>query len=130
VKGPSGELREKIAAELDEVKEEEGLDAILERIEGELDAALSGDPQEDSAEFAAIDGWAALASYVVARFYAPASPWRRGLAGWSEKAVERLRRIAHALLTALERVAKRLGACSWSVGVSFPWGVSIGLTWS
>jgi len=103
---------------------EEVLDAILERLEYQDDSVVDGDPYE---ELAAIEEWASLASYAVSRFYGPQSPLRRDVAGWSKRAVERLRRITERLRPPLARVAERLHAVSFSISVGFPWGVSIGV---
>jgi len=78
---------------------------------------------------AAVDAWAGLASAVVARTYAPASPWRRNVAGWGKKATAALQRITKLLLTPLQVAATALGASSWSIGIGFPWGISISLSW-
>ena len=85
---------------------------------------MDDDPYQ---ELAAIEEWASLASYAVSRFYGPQSPLRRDIAGWSEQAVERLRKIAETLRPRLVRVARLLNAVSFSISVGFPWGVSIGV---
>lgn len=139
---PSSELREEIAKELDELTAavaardaeeygEDQLDEILGIIENAVDKALQSDAQDEDehAELAAVDAWAGLASYAVARFYAPKSPWPWHEAGWTKRAPERLRRIASKLRPALERAARALGAASWSVSVGFPWGISIAVSW-
>ncbi len=122
--GPKDRLRVEIAQELDrltvEVAErdedafgEEQLDEILVRIQNEVEAALEAGPQDDGhSELAAVDAWAGLASYAVARFYAPTSPWPWKKGGWTDKAPERLRHIADKLRPALEWAAKTLGAAS------------------
>jgi hypothetical protein len=80
-------------------------------------------------DLAAVESWASLASYAVAHFYAPTSPWPRDVAGWGKEAVEQLRSIAEKLRTALADAARFLGANSFSIGVGFPWGISVGLSW-
>ena len=98
------------------------------------------EPADPYEELAAIDEWAGLASHVVQAFYGPGSDskfddfmqWlgRDKLAGWSKTAVEKLRKIADALKHKLRIVAKQLGSISYSVGVGFPRGVSIGISWT
>ncbi|HEY2477223.1 MAG TPA: hypothetical protein VGI17_00670 [Solirubrobacterales bacterium] len=127
--GPSEELREHVALTLDEVTDEEQLEEILGTIEEELSSDLGGGPRDEQEEMAAIDAWAGLASYAVGRFYAPASPWPFRKGGWDKRAPERLRRIADQLRGPLERVARALGAVTWSISVGFPWGVSISVSW-
>ena len=138
---PSDELRVEIANALDRLTEEvaagdgkaygeDQLDEILGMIEVEVEVALESGPEENEhSELAAVDAWAGLASYAVARFYAPTSPWPWHKAGWSKKAPERLRRIANRLRPPLEKAAHALGAASWSVSVGFPWGISIAVSW-
>jgi hypothetical protein len=79
--------------------------------------------------FGAIDQWASVASYAVASVYAPQSPIPRGLAGWAAKIGETLRHIASILMKPLEWVAHALNASGWSIGASFPWGISVSLNW-
>ena len=85
---------------------------------------------EDDAwnQLAAIESWAGVASNATARFYAPASPWPHNLAGWSQKAVARLRSIANTLKPALQALLGALRAVGFSIAVAFPWGISIGLS--
>lgn len=103
---------------------EDALDSVLERLAYQDDAPADDDPYR---ELAAIEEWASLASYAVSRFYGPQSPLRKDIAGWSRNAVERLRTIAEKLRPRLARVAELLSAVSFSISVSFPWGVSIGV---
>jgi hypothetical protein len=102
----------------------EVLHAVLERLGYQDGEAPEDDP---FGELAAIEEWASLASYAVSRFYGLQSPLRTDIAGWSRKAVERLREIAEKLRPRLARVAELLGAVSFSISVGFPWGVSIGV---
>lgn len=78
---------------------------------------------------AAIDAWGGLASAAVARTYAPASPWPRSVAGWGKNVTSALQRITRLLLMPLRVAATAMGASSWSIGVGFPWGISISLSW-
>ena len=80
--------------------------------------------------FGAVSAWASIASYITAKLYAPQSPLRRGLAGWSTKIGSQLQRIVRVLLAPLQTAAKLIGALSCSIAVSFPWaGVQVGLGW-
>jgi hypothetical protein len=130
VEGPSDALREHIATRAEETESEEELDDVLSEIEDAMSTDFatveSDDPIDD---LAAIDAWAGLASYAVARFYAPSSPWPRRLGGWGKRAARRLRRIVSALEPRLKTAAQKTGASSWSIGVSFPWGIQVSLTW-
>jgi hypothetical protein len=114
---------------MDEVSEEGQLVEILARIEDELEADLAEGGDDGPAGLAAVDAWAGLASYAIGRFYAPASPWPYQKGGWDKMAPERLRRIGESLRGPLEQAARALGAASWSIGVGFPWGVSVSVTW-
>lgn len=130
MEGPSLELRAWIGMRLDEVESEEQLDELLAAIENEaardVETGLAGEGEEI---LAAVDSWAGLASSVVSRFYAPASPWPRSVAGWGRRALGRLRRVCGTLLPALQAGANAVGASSWSISVGFPWGISVGLSW-
>lgn len=128
--GPSDEFRTQIAEHVERVDSEAGLEELLAQIESKLEADVTlgvmGPPID---ELAAIESWASLASYAAARFSAPASPWPRNLAGWGTRATKRLRSVANKLRASLGQVAQAAGAQSWSIGVSFPWGIQISLTW-
>jgi hypothetical protein len=149
---PSRDFREYISGRLEELAgteesqvEEDQVEELLQEIEKELDGHLPPEGDEDAegmarvtpadreeafAQLGAVESWASLASYAVARFYAPASPWPwKKLAGWSKGVAERLRRVAGLLLTPLKGVAYVLGASLYSISVGFPFGVAIGLEW-
>ncbi len=136
MKGPDEGLRNEVAKLIDDLATEEDLYGILERIEGAVRDDAPGGPEteyEASDELAAVDAWAALASDAVQALYAPGSLnllRRKGhdLAGWSKTAAEKLRRIADALRGALRAVARVLRAIAFTVGVSFPWGISISIS--
>jgi hypothetical protein len=140
--GPSDDLR----ASIFEIMEGTG-DASDTRAEGILTEALDRidlQAAEDLAEgwddllsedaalqtLSAVEAWTGLASAAVARLYAPASPWpRRQFAGWAQSIAQRLRALAQRLGTVLRAVAHSLGAVSWSIGLAFPFGISVSLTW-
>jgi hypothetical protein len=155
VNGPDDDLRAAIAHRVDVITErlpsgfldpqaEEALEALLLDVEVfvrndiEADAVVTAaetggaEVSESGAEdlLAAVHAWASVASYAAARIYAPSSPMRRSLAGWSKKVAGVLQRIAGILLTPLRVAAAALGASSWSITVNFPWtGVGVGLSW-
>jgi hypothetical protein len=138
---PSDELRSHVAQttadlgayELQDA-DEERLDQLLSELQEHLNAEISntrGQFEYEDAEdlLAAADAWAGLISSAVARVYAPASPWRGGRAGWAEKIVRKLREMAAILKELLLPVKAALGAATFSISVSFPWGIGIGLSW-
>jgi hypothetical protein len=51
------------------------------------------------------------------------------VAGWGKKAVAALQLVVKALVTPLRLAAQAIGASNWSLGVSFPWGISVGVGW-
>jgi hypothetical protein len=137
-------LRETVLADVDGIESEEQLDSVLEMVESQIiyELEAEGLPADDPEAFyslsdeeqatdvlAAIDAWASLASNVVGRFYAPASPWPRRLQGWAKSVAKRLRKIAGLLRAALQAVAQALSAASYSIGVSFPFGISVSIGW-
>lgn len=130
MEGPSQDLRAWVGGRLDEIESEDQLEELLAEIESAAQSDVDAGVGDDGDEvLAAVDAWAGLASSVVARFYAPASPWPPNIAGWGRRALARLRRVCGVLLPALQKAANLLGASSWSISVGFPWGISIGLSW-
>jgi hypothetical protein len=122
---------------------EAALDAALAEIEGGLRSDLehgwdvppeqrAGELGEDDPALqllAGVNAWASLISGAVAYTYAPASPWPRRLTGWGQKIAGRLQWLTNLLLRPLAAAGRALGASSWSISLSFPWGVSVGLNW-
>lgn len=141
MQGPQDAIRARMAVRADHADAEEDVETALAEIEDLLTADLGSDVQPvaegDTAarteagwsELTALHQWAALASYACARFYAPASPWPKNLAGWGQAVATRLQRIAHAIGTRLQAVGKQLGVTSVSVSVNYPWGISLSLNW-
>lgn len=84
-------------------------------------------PAHAHALIAAADEWISLASSICCRVYAPASPMPRLLLLWSRKFAELLRKICSRMEQVISTAARLLGASSWTVAASFPWGVSLGL---
>jgi hypothetical protein len=139
--GPSDDLRANVFETIELTREESDTraEAILAETLDRIDAQIVQDLAEgwddvdnEEAAFQAlgvIDAWAGLASAAVAKVYAPASPWPRGFAGWSQAITQRLRELARRLNPVLQAIKQALGAVSWSIGVAFPWGISVSLTW-
>jgi hypothetical protein len=138
--GPDRDFRETIGSYAEQLRgsdEEQALEDALEQIENEIlrdlysDDRLTRDELSEAdawEQLAAIESWASVASGTVARYYGPASPWPRSVSGWSKKAAARLRSIANTLKSALQQVANALQAVGFTIGVSFPWGISIGVS--
>jgi hypothetical protein len=128
--GPDLGIREFAAMRAAEAGDEDELEGILVEIEGAINADMSAGPSADPFDdLAAVESWASVASGACARFYAPASPWPRSVAGWSKRAAARLRSIANTLKAALQPIAQALAAVGFSISVSFPWGIAIGVSW-
>lgn len=127
MRGPNDEFREYVWRRAEGIDSEDALSELLDEIEEAMRADVEpGDPPD---QLAAAESWASVASYPMARLSAPASPWPRNVAGWGTRAVGRLRRIANTLSAVLQPIAPALGAQSFSIGVSFPWGIQISLSW-
>jgi deoxycytidylate deaminase len=88
----------------------------------------------DDESLAAAESWLSVASYPVAVFYAPQSPfkkWNSGtLAGMAPKVTTRLTRIASALKLPLMSFAQKSGVDEIGVSYQFPWGVGAGVAWN
>ncbi len=129
--GPSTEYRGEVAARLREVGSEDELDGLLAEmsIEVERDVALGNQDQPAEDVLASVEAWAGMVSYVLAFYYAPASPWPFRSAGWDKRIVARVRTTARLLQGPMQAVRAAMGAASFSISVGFPWGVSVGLSW-
>ncbi|HEX4009408.1 MAG TPA: hypothetical protein VHX62_05350 [Solirubrobacteraceae bacterium] len=136
--GPEPNFREAVGSrsvQVREIGDEAELEHLLEEIEVEIRRDLEHSAPSDAvdegdawSQLAAIESWAGVASNATALFYAPASPWPQSVAGWSKNAVAKLRSIANTLKPALQSLLGALSAVGFSIGVSFPWGISIGLS--
>jgi hypothetical protein len=138
MRGPTDEFRSEIQKQAQDISQEQQLIQLLDRIDHELRKDLERPgpvPKGDAvlsyveSQMAAVESWASLASEPMARLSAPQSPWPRNIAGWGTKAVGRLRRIANTLSAPLRTIVSALGAQSFSIGVSFPWGIQVSLSW-
>jgi hypothetical protein len=138
MRGPTDQFREHVWTQAENMTTEEELSQLLHEIDIQLrtDVEAPGLPVPGEeplsyveTQMSAAESWASLASYPMARLSAPASPLPRNIAGWGTKAVGRLRRIANTLSSALRPIAPALGAQSFSIGVSFPWGIQVSLSW-
>lgn len=129
--GPTDDFRAFVAARATQLGEgdEDGLVDLLSAI----DAEVANDVDPDSVERAvgddllsSVNAWTGLASYAVAHFYAPASPWpTRRLAGWSKRAMAYLQRIVSKLVPAIQSAISKLSASGYGITISFPWGIGI-----
>jgi hypothetical protein len=131
--------RDRVVARLDEAVEEGDLELILDEIVAaaadDLGVLQFAEVDRDVAErlFVAAQGWASLASYAVGRFYTEpryevGTPFRK-IGGWSKGVASRLSQLSSMLAPALQKALKLTGASSFSVGLNFPWGVQVSLTW-
>ncbi|WP_152645285.1 hypothetical protein [Kitasatospora griseola] len=102
---------------------EDVLDAIGSTLSGHL---REGRQHPDEA-FSAIQSWAGLVSYVVISTYAPQSRMR--FPTWSQGVSDAVLKASELLRYPLQWVAATTGASSYSIGVAFPWGVTVALTW-
>jgi hypothetical protein len=151
VRGPSNGYRQTVFDRLKRLENvQEGVRVVTPRLETQLDEILSDIYGEISnaversripksgrmgratadQTLTAVDEWASVASYAVSWLYAPQSPSPEKMAGWARAISDKLRTIVNALLTALAAAAKSLGALSWSIGLGFPWGISVAVTWN
>jgi hypothetical protein len=129
--GPDDDFRAFVAGRAAELGEddEEGLVELLSAI----DVRLAEDVDPDAIEGAissdllsSVNAWAGLASYAVAHFYAPSSPWpSRRLAGWSKRAMAYLQRIVSKLVPAIRSAVSKLSASGYGITINFPWGIGI-----
>lgn len=123
---PDPELRARFHAR--PFLEENECVGALEEIAARLSESMGDlNGQEPDEVLGAVTAWASLASYVVTRTYAPASPMR--FAGWSRNVGQALTRLAAQLSQPLAWVAKQTGALDYSIYVSFPWGFTVGLSY-
>lgn len=108
------------------------LHRVLDRLAGELSEVRDQNQEQTPDELLSmVEAWAGLASYATVRTYGPESPWpSRGWAGWSDSITKRLRDLCHSLEHHLSEAAHGVGADGWSIGLAFPWGVTVSLSWS
>jgi hypothetical protein len=140
VNGPSLEFREFVVARLADIGDapdpqaeqvvEELLDTIGQEIAGDLQyQEFPESPDAAYDQLGAIHAWASVISTAVGRVYAPTSPWRRKVAGFAKTVGTKLQWLVNLLLTPLRAAQAALGATGCDISVSFPWGVSVGLSW-
>lgn len=146
MQGPDNAYRANVARMIDGLSQQEDPERGLEEILSGILAGVGNDPpallaSEGDAynELAAVETWVSLASHAVQAVYAPSSPsfidrfkknkGQEKLAGWTKVAANKLRQIAEKVRESLRRVAQFLKGVSFSVGVNFPWGVSISVAW-
>lgn len=108
------------------------LHGVLERLAAELSEVKDQNQEQTPDELlSVVEAWAGLASYATVRTYGPESPWPSGgWAGWSDSITKRLRDLCHQMEHHLSTAALGVGADGWSIGLAFPWGVTVSLSWS
>jgi hypothetical protein len=128
--GPDIEFRRSVAERIDAIQSEDALEELLEDILNRVNSDISDgfDEQPPDEILGMAEAWLSVASYALDGFYSPASR-RPDFAGWSKGAVEKLRKIADALRPPLNAVVRVLRSAAYSIGVAFPFGASISLTW-
>ena len=140
MQAPSKDFRTVIAREAMRLREspdeaaENGIDEILLLVLRKLTEEIEAQPPEKEQEEAeallsVCHAWASLASHAAAEVYAPNSPFPRQLAGWGSRAINRLNQISSTLRRPLDIAKQRVGAGYYSIGIAFPWGISISFTW-
>jgi hypothetical protein len=142
MQGPNAGFREHIAKRIDGLETvgdpERELDTILANIQD----VAGNDPASpvdsvDAAyrELGAIEAWASLASDAFQAVYESRSPnllkkMGKKVAGSTEANMERLRRIAGEWRDPLREVARALGGVGFGVGIGFPGGISISISYT
>jgi hypothetical protein len=116
------------------------LDMVAERFETAAFEADGVEADEGGVEAgylratAEVEAWLSLVSYVVARFYAPQSPFKRWpgrtLAGISVSVTRRLGRIARTAGGRLAQWSVLLRVDQVGISVQFPFGIGAGLGWN
>lgn len=131
------QVQEMMASIADETGFEEVLDLIAERTQEDLSPLLNGHEagEADTARelFDSIEAWASLTSAVTYEMYVgplrEVGAARLSLPGWAKGVSQRLDNIVSLLKGYLEVAAQALGAPSFSIALTFPFGVSVGLAW-
>lgn len=140
--GPDNDFRKSIAVTADSVlsaasdeEAEHWLEDVLAGFAERIAYDVRENPVNEEADawdvLAKADSWASAVSYAIGRVYAPTSPWPRNLAGWSSEISKRLQnilRLIHSAMTsAVQFLSTTFGITSFSIGLSFPWGVTVSL---
>jgi hypothetical protein len=102
---------------------------INEQLQLEVERNPPNDGDDVKVLVATCDAWASLVSHALAQAHAPLSPFPRNLAGWGQRAIQRVQQFAGTLQIPLSAAQQGLRASSYSISVGFPWGISIGFTW-
>ena len=136
------QARQHVEWRLSEIIDEADLRELLAFVRNAArdDSAMNQPPGADRdvaiKALAGVEAWASLASYAVVRFYDPehgpgsAGAWRRRFAGWGRDVTEELVEICGDLSDRVRAIgANLIGATSFSIGVNFPWGISVSFSW-
>jgi hypothetical protein len=132
------QVKEMTASITDEAGFEEVLDFIAERTQEDLSPLLSaheaGEAGAAQQLFDSIEAWASLTSAVTFEMYVgpvrEVGAARFSLPGWAKGISQRLDNIVSVLKGYLQVAARALGAPSFSIALTFPFGVSVGLAWN
>lgn len=135
--GLRADVYDRAVAITEDTEVEELLDNIVQLAADDLGSEF-GDPEDytlDNAEdlLASVEAWAALASHVTLEAYAgpvrEVGAMHRRLAGWTKGVGATLTKMTGLLARYLAAAKRALGALTYSIGVSFPFGVSVSLSW-
>lgn len=118
---------------IDETDLERLLDWIIKKAKADLQPRSTLGPPESARLLEAAHAWPSLVSYATGRFYTelPAevgTPFRK-IGGWSKEVAKKLDQLSQMLRPALHTALQHTQATSFSIGVQFPWGVSVSLEW-
>jgi hypothetical protein len=132
--GGFDDRREEFIARIEDAREgwrENELADVMEQITQAAAADLESQEGDLSDEeiIVSVEAWASLLSYASSRFYyeGPESLFK---GGYDKRVVKRLQDAAKTLSPFLKRALHATGATSFSIGIAFPWGVSVALEWT
>ncbi|NGO73532.1 hypothetical protein [Streptomyces boncukensis] len=112
-----------------DARAENALRLIAEELRSEVHAEqLQPEEGQGQDAFSVVDSWASLVSFAVGSVYAPQSPFPRP--GWSRGVSEMLSHIVELLSQCLKRLRGLSAPTSWAIVVTFPWGLSLEVSWS
>lgn len=133
--GGFDERREEFIEQIEGAREgwnEAALAEVIGRISEAADLDLAARSDGGESEQLVIDGahaWASLLSYATTRFYfeGPESVFK---GGFDERVVSTLQEAAGKLKVWLIKAVRATGASSFSIGLGYPFGVSVALDWT
>lgn len=133
MEAPSPEVRSQVRERAGESEQHavNALGVVVEALQGQvwqLEAGADLSEEEAAELLDVVQAWASLASYALARTYAPQSPMPH--AGFSPDVARWVGSIVRLLSRPMRRLARRLGSPIWSISVTFPWGLSVSVAWT